>query len=78
MPFTVDNAVFADQPWLFGLDGAFNPQDEVIAERRAACNVNIDPNDVFGREGCYRASAGHPNTTGAVAYANAIIANVSL
>jgi hypothetical protein len=76
VPFTVDNAVFADQPWLFGLDGEFNPQDEVIAERRAACNLNIEPNDIFGREGCYRASAGHPNTTGAVAYANAIIASV--
>ena len=76
VPFTVDNAVFAGQPWLFGLDGEFNPQDEVIAERRAACDLNIDADDIFGREGCYRASAGHPNTTGAAAYAKTIIASV--
>jgi hypothetical protein len=31
VPFTVQNAVFAEDPWLFGLDGEFNPQDEVIA-----------------------------------------------
>jgi hypothetical protein len=78
VPFTVDNAVFADQPWLFGVDGEFNPQDEVIADRRAACDLNIDPNDIFGREGCYRASAGHPNTTGAAAYANSIIGSVRI
>jgi hypothetical protein len=76
VPFTIDNAVFAGQPWLFGLDGEFNPQDEVVGERHAACNLNIDAGDLFGRESCYRASAGHPNPTGALAYANTIIAQL--
>jgi hypothetical protein len=73
VPFTVDNAVFADDPWLFGLNGDFSPQDEVAPERHVACNLNIDPFDVFAREGCYRASAGHPNVQGAVAYAQTIV-----
>ncbi len=76
VPFGADNAVFADHPWLFGLDGEFDPQDEVIPQRRAACNLNIDPFDIFGREGCYRASAGHPNAEGAVKYAEAVAAMV--
>ena len=76
VPFTVQNAVFADDPWLFGLDGEFNPQDEVIVHRRAACDLNIEPGDIFGREACYRASAGHPNRAGAVAYAGAILGSV--
>lgn len=76
VPFTVGNAVFASDPWLFGLNGDFSAQDEVVAERHAACNLNIDPFDLFGREGCYRASAGHPNVRGAVAYAQTIVAAV--
>ena len=74
VPFTAGNAVFASDPWLFGLNGDFSPQDEVAVDRRAACDLNIDPFDVFAREGCYRASAGHPNVRGAAAYAQAIVA----
>ena len=76
VPFTVGNAVFAGDPWLFGLNGDFSPQDEVVAERHAACNLNIDPFDAFAREGCYRASAGHPNVRGAAAYAQTIVATI--
>jgi hypothetical protein len=75
-PFTIDNAVFAGQPWLFGLSREFDPQDEVVRERHTACNLNIDAGDLFGRENCYRASAGHPNAAGAVAYATSIIAQL--
>jgi hypothetical protein len=74
-PFTEDNAVFAPTPWLFGInaDLQFSPQDEVIPERRAACNVTFPPGDILNREGCYRASAGHPNRVGAEQFAKAII-----
>jgi len=77
VPFTVDNAVFAGTPWLFGLDGEFKPQDEVVAQRRSACNASIDRLDIFAREACYRASAGHPNDLGAAAYARTIVAAIS-
>lgn len=78
VPFTAGNAVFASDPWLFGLNGDFSPQDEVALDRRAACDLNIDPFDVFAREGCYRASAGHPNVRGAAAYAQAIVAAAAI
>jgi len=80
VPFTEDHAVFTADPWLFGLKSdlfAFGPQDEVIDERHDACNIVFD--DFFhllDREGCYRASAGHPNVAGAQQYAEAILAAV--
>lgn len=74
--FTEDNAVFARDPWLFGLanDPALSPQDEVAAERRVACDLAFPATDWATREGCYRASAGHPNVKGARKYADAILA----
>jgi lysophospholipase L1-like esterase len=74
-PFGDDNAVFAPTPWLWGIksDLLFSPQDEVIQQRHAACNIAHDPGDLLGREGCYRASAGHPNRTGADQFAATII-----
>jgi GDSL-like Lipase/Acylhydrolase len=72
-PFQEKNAVFASEPWLFGLSGDFSPQDEVIDPRHAACDLNIDEFDIFSREQCYRASAGHPNITGARVYADAVL-----
>lgn len=70
--FSEHNAVFADDPWLFGLKLGLFPQDEVIAPRRGSCNAAIPPGDFLSREQCYRASAGHPNVKGAARYATAI------
>jgi hypothetical protein len=72
--FTEDNAVFADDPWLWGLNQDLSPQDEVTDPRRGSCNAAIPWHDLLAREQCYRASAGHPNVTGARKYADAIIA----
>ena len=78
--FTENNAVFAGDPWLFGLknDLLFSPQDEVVSERRAACNLAFPPDQFPSREQCYRASAGHPNVEGARRYAAAIMAALDL
>jgi len=74
--FTEDNAVFAGDPWLFGLanDPLLSPEDEVVAERHAACDLAFPPADWAARQQCYRASAGHPNVKGARKYADAILA----
>ena len=78
--FTENNAVFAGEPWLFGLknDPLVSPQDEVAKERRQACNAAFPPDEFPSREQCYRASAGHPNAEGAGRYAAAIIAALGL
>jgi hypothetical protein len=70
--FRERNAVFADDPWLFGLQFGLLPEDEVIAPRHGSCNAAIPPLDFLAREQCYRASAGHPNVKGAAQYATAI------
>ena len=75
--FGENNAVFAGDPWLWGLVG-LNPEDEVVAHRRTACDVAIPPFDVLARQQCYRASAGHPNVKGAARYAAAIAAALGL
>jgi glutathione S-transferase len=74
--FTADNAVFAGDPWLFGLanDALLSPQDEVVGERRTACDLAFPATDWAARQQCYRASAGHPNVKGARKYAEAILA----
>jgi len=75
VPFTEANSGFAPDPWLFGVDVVppFLPQDDVIDVRHAACNVTFPPIAVVEREACYRASAGHPNRTGAARIAETII-----
>lgn len=75
--FTEENAVFAGDPWLWGLNRDLTPQDEVIDSRHASCNAALPWHDVLAREQCYRASAGHPNVTGAQKYADAILAALS-
>ena len=77
--FTEDNAVFAGDPWLFGLanDPLLSPQDEVVAERHAACDLAFPVTDWAARQQCYRASAGHPNVKGARKYADAILDKVN-
>lgn len=78
--FTENNAVFAGEPWLFGLgrDLTFPAQDEVVAERHDACDLAFPPSDWPTRQQCYRASAGHPNVTGARKYADAILTALCL
>lgn len=74
VPFTENNSVFAPQAWLNGVGPApdFAPQDEVAAARHPQCDAAF-PNDLAARFLCYRASAGHPNPTGAQQYAQAIL-----
>lgn len=74
--FTENNAVFAGEPWLFGLanDALLSPMDDVMEERREACDLAFPPHDWPARQQCYRASAGHPNAAGARRYADAILA----
>jgi lysophospholipase L1-like esterase len=71
-PFTDANAALASDPWLFGINWDLSPQDNLVRERRAACNR--DELDPVRREQCYRASAGHPNVIGARKFADAILA----
>jgi lysophospholipase L1-like esterase len=68
--FQKRNAAFASAPWVFGLDFDLGAQDEVVGGRRVACDR--DEADPVQRQICYRASAGHPNAQGALAYFNAI------
>jgi hypothetical protein len=74
VPFTENNSVFAPDAWLFGVGPApdFAAQDEVSAARRPQCD-QVFANDIFAREQCYQASAGHPTATGAAQFAQAIL-----
>jgi hypothetical protein len=74
VPFTENNSVFAPQPWLFGVGPApdFSAEDEVITLRRLQCDITF-AGDLLAREQCYRASAGHPNVTGAAQFGQAIL-----
>ena len=74
VPFTENNSVFAPQAWLRGVGPApdFSPQDEVAVARHPQCDM-VFQDDFFAREQCYRASAGHPNVTGAQQFAQAIV-----
>ena len=68
--FNEANAAFGPTPWVFGVNADLSPQDDVIAARRAACQ--LDEPDPVQREFCYRASAGHPNRWGAQAFFNVV------
>lgn len=74
VPFTENNSVFAPQAWLFGVGPGpgFGPQDEVAAQRGPQCDF-VFKDDLAARQQCYRASAGHPNATGAQQFAQAIL-----
>jgi len=77
--FTESNAVFATTPLLWGVKTDFSPQDEVVGDRHAACDVAYPlPLTVVEREACYRASAGHPNVAGAEQFAQAIVASLAV
>ena len=70
--FSEHNALFADDPWLFGFSSKFSPEDEVKETRAAACDCFYS-SDPFKRELCHYASVGHPNVTGAAEIADAIM-----
>jgi hypothetical protein len=74
VPFTENNSAFAPQAWLFGIGAGpdFAPEDEVAALRHPQCDA-VFGDDFVAREQCYRASAGHPNVTGAQQFAQAIV-----
>jgi hypothetical protein len=72
--FGQSNAIFADDPWLWGLNRDLSPQDEVILSRHLSCDAAVPWADAFAREQCYRASVGHPNIKGAQRYAERILA----
>jgi hypothetical protein len=76
--FTDDNAVFAGDALLWGLNDDLSPEDPVARERIPECNVifpnELDPAEFFEREKCHRASAGHPNVNGANQFKNQIMA----
>lgn len=71
--FREENAAYADDPWIWGLNPDLSPQDDVTQERRAACDQSIPSFDPLAREQCYRATAGLPNRRGARKYADAIL-----
>jgi hypothetical protein len=67
--FTGQNAVFASDTLLFGINLDMSPQDPVAATRKTACQLaGVRTDEVV----CERASIGHPNPTGAQRYATAI------
>jgi lysophospholipase L1-like esterase len=70
--FASDNAALAPNAWLFGIRGDLLPEDPMAAARHASCNACLT--DFLRREQCYRASAGHPNPTGARRFGEAILA----
>ncbi len=72
--FTEKNSVFASEAWLWGLKLDLSPQDEVVATRVPACDVFYQgkPDELLACAQCHRASAGHPNVTGASQFADAI------
>jgi len=71
VPFGTDNAGLAPNAWLWGVDVDSEPEDPMAAPRHASCDL-YQPN-LFKRELCYRASAGHPNILGAQQFAGAIM-----
>lgn len=85
--FSPENAVFSPNDWLWsltrqnrllesldlGLDLDLFPEDPLATVRAEICLDSEDPADVIA---CIFASIGHPNPTGARAYANAVIATL--
>ena len=74
--FKDENAVFAGSSsmlWGANLDPNLSPEDPIAAVRRPLCdNAFRDSSQLLEREICYRASAGHPNVSGATQLYNQI------
>jgi lysophospholipase L1-like esterase len=76
-PFTPNNALFTPNCLLWGFGPDLGPEDEVSAQRAAACNVQYPlPEQFFPNEICHLASIGHPTVAGAQAIANAILTSL--
>jgi lysophospholipase L1-like esterase len=67
--FQEHNAIFAPDPWLYGLNDDITPQDPVARERRDHCRAAGDRAPIY----CPLASVGHPNVKGAQEYAKKIV-----
>jgi hypothetical protein len=66
--FGAQNAIFAPDPFLFGVTPALGPEDPAASARLMACPTTPG----FAAIPTRIASIGHPNTKGAQAYADAI------
>jgi hypothetical protein len=74
--FTEENAAFVPHTaLLFGLNDELGPEDPVAPVRHSQCALTFgEPSEIFKREQCYRASAGHPNPDGAIKFKAQILA----
>jgi hypothetical protein len=74
--FTDANAVFVPATsFLWGLDDLLNPLDPVAGQRHGQCDLTFpQPIQILHREQCYRASAGHPNVSGAIQFSTQLLA----
>lgn len=73
--FTPRNACFGPAAWLWGIGADLSPRDLRVRTQRAAC-CEENPTRVE-MEICKRASVGHPTSSGAKAYADAILNAIS-
>lgn len=69
--FNFNNAVFADDPFLYGVNLDLSPQDDHISGQRESACILANKSG-FDFTSCRLASVGHPNPKGAKAYADAI------
>jgi hypothetical protein len=67
--FAPENAIYAPESYLWAVDSLLAPGDEVVAQRRRECACT-SPVEKFV---CDRASTGHPNQAGALAYKAAVL-----
>jgi hypothetical protein len=78
--FTDSNAIFVPRTsllWALDVDDGLSPLDPVAGVRHQSCNLaHPSPIEVFAREHCYRASAGHPNPGGAERFCAQILASL--
>jgi lysophospholipase L1-like esterase len=74
--FVAENAMFAPEALLYGINADLTAQDPLATDRAQACQEFGDRLETLERLGCPRASAGHPNAAGAARYAEAILAQV--
>ncbi|MBK0009741.1 SGNH/GDSL hydrolase family protein [Bacillus sp. S35] len=65
-----EHSALTDDPYVFGINLDMSPQDFIAAERLVSCTKSGCTGVDF--EICKRASIGHPNKKGAIAYAEAI------
>lgn len=74
--FANDNAMFAPQSYLFGVNHDLTPEDPLAAERADLCADYLDRLDPMQEVACQNASVGHPNADGSRCYADAILRQI--